>query len=72
MLDDPERLLKAADAAALVGISLRHFKHLRATGNGPPVVRVPGSAVVRYRRRDLLAWLAGSPPPGSLAGEAAR
>lgn len=52
--DDPERALKAPEAAALLGIGERKLWALTNMGS-VPFVRI-GRAVV-YRRRALLAWL---------------
>lgn len=51
--------LTTRDAAALLGVSVKHLEAMRANGNGPPYIRV-GKAV-RYPRASLGA---AAPPAG--------
>jgi len=48
--------LNLAQAAALVGFHPTHLVRLAKKGDGPPRSKVGRS--VRYRRRDLIAWMA--------------
>jgi len=52
---DPDALLFGAEAAYLVGLSVRTLESLRLHGNGPSYVKYPRA--VRYRRGDVLAWI---------------
>ena len=52
----PEQLaLTAGDVADLLGVSERHVWKLHATGGLPCPIRL--GRCVRWRRRELLAWL---------------
>jgi len=54
---DPDMLLSEVEAASLLGISHRTLQTWRLeTTAGPPVVKL-GGKLVKYRRRDLLAWM---------------
>ena len=55
-------LLRANEAAALLGVSPRFFWQAHATGRlGPRPIRL-GARCVRWRRQTLLSWLdAGAP-----------
>jgi len=52
----PDNLLREREAAELLDVAPRWLQDRRADGNGPPFVRLSARAV-RYRVRDLLAWL---------------
>lgn len=54
---DPEVLLRPPEAARLLGVTTRALDAWRAQGRGPRFVRV-SSRCIRYRRRDLLDWIA--------------
>jgi hypothetical protein len=54
-IDDPERAHSPAEAAIITGLSDRTLEALRRTGGGPPFFKF--RRLVRYRRRDLLAWV---------------
>lgn len=53
---DPDALLHQAEAAYLTGLSGRTLETFRLRGGGPPFVALCRRAI-RYRRRDLLAWI---------------
>lgn len=53
-------LLDPRQSAAYIGVSLRKFYDLRATGQIPPPVQL-GERTVRHRRADLEAYVAGIP-----------
>ncbi len=53
----PDALLFTAEAAYLLGLSPRTLEALRLRGGGPPFVAVTPKAV-RYRPRDIEAWVA--------------
>lgn len=55
VVDDPERAHSPAEAAHIVGLSERTLEALRRTGEGPSYFKF--RRLVRYRRRDLLAWV---------------
>jgi predicted DNA-binding transcriptional regulator AlpA len=51
-----EELMTEEQVAKLLLISLSSVKRLRASGKGPRYIRV-SKRVVRYKRRDVLAWM---------------
>lgn len=53
---DPDSLLREDAAAKLIDFTPRALQEWRRRGCGPRYVRVSARAV-RYRRRDLLAWI---------------
>ncbi|MGB0497542.1 MAG: helix-turn-helix transcriptional regulator [Rubricella sp.] len=53
---DPDRLLDEKEAADLLCYSVRALQNWRHRGGGPRYVRVSARSI-RYRRRDLLAWI---------------
>jgi len=53
--EDPDLLLKEEDAGYLLNLSVRTLQAWRIRMAGPPFVQV--GRAVRYRRRDLLAWI---------------
>lgn len=54
-----DRLMPESTAAEFLGISHRTLQNWRVRGGGPPYIKVAGKTV-RYRFRDLLAWIEGS------------
>jgi len=54
---DPDALLREADAAEYLRYQPRALQEWRRLGTGPEFVRVSARSV-RYRRRDLDAWVA--------------
>ncbi len=54
--EHPDALIYTVEAAFLLGLSPRTLEALRLRGGGPPYIQVTPKAV-RYRRRDLDAWL---------------
>jgi hypothetical protein len=52
---DPDALLREQDAADLLSISIRTLQSWRIRNFGPLIVQV--GRAVRYRRRDLIAWI---------------
>jgi hypothetical protein len=72
---DPDALLAEVHAAKLLNLSTRTLQAWRLADRGPAFVRA--GRAIRYRRRDLLAWidtntvapahtdLARRPPAGS-------
>jgi excisionase family DNA binding protein len=57
-LRDSEALLVEVHAADLLGLSSRTLQSWRSKKEGPPFVRV--GRAVRYRRQDLLTWVAAN------------
>lgn len=51
-----DRLINEYEAADFLGYSVRALQNWRVRGGGPRFVKV-SSRSVRYRRRDLLAWV---------------
>lgn len=60
------QLLDVRAVAALLDCSPRHVYRLADAGHMPPPVRL--GALVRWRRQDLDAWLAGGCKPCRTAG----
>jgi hypothetical protein len=53
---DPDALLFSPETAYLAATSIRTLEAWRARGGGPPYVQIGRS--IRYRRGDVLEWLA--------------
>jgi predicted DNA-binding transcriptional regulator AlpA len=51
-----DRLLTEIEAADFLGYTIRALQNWRLRGGGPPFIRISGRSV-RYRRRDLIAWI---------------
>lgn len=55
-------LYTTAEAADMLGVSASYLEKLRAVGDGPVFVRIPGRGSdprrqhIRYRKADLDAW----------------
>ena len=54
---DPNELLSQTEAAPLVGVAPRTLERKRWAGDGPPYIRI-SARCVRYRRGDVLTWVA--------------
>jgi len=52
---DPDALMTEAQTAEFLQVSIRTLQANRVRGGGPPYVKLGRS--VRYRRRDVIAWL---------------
>jgi hypothetical protein len=52
---DTDALLREQDAADLLSLSVRTLQSWRNRMAGPPFIQV--GRAVRYRRRDLIAWI---------------
>ena len=52
---DPDVLLTETVAADILNLSIRTLQSWRLRRTGPPFVQV--GRAVRYRRRDLIAWI---------------
>ena len=55
---DPPPLLTTIEAALCLGVSPKTLAYWRATGDGPAFSRL-GVRSIRYRREDLLGYIAG-------------
>ncbi len=51
-----DRLVDERQAATFLGYTVRALQNWRLRGGGPRFVKV-SSRSIRYRRRDLLAWI---------------
>jgi predicted DNA-binding transcriptional regulator AlpA len=60
--DAIENLLNEHDVARITGLSVASVRRWRLLRQGPTYLKI-GSAV-RYRREDVLAWLASRPTGG--------
>lgn len=58
---DPEELLTPAETSRITKLSVSTLKDKRWRGTGPEYIKLsPGrGGRIRYRRRDVEAWLAG-------------
>jgi len=68
---DPDRLMNEHHAAAFLGYTVRALQNWRLRGGGPLFVKVSDRSI-RYRRRDLMAWVeqrlrSSTADPGSAA-----
>ena len=54
--DDPERLMTTPETARLMGVSTSWLQIGRCRNYGPPSIAATPK-MIRYRRRDLLAWI---------------
>jgi predicted DNA-binding transcriptional regulator AlpA len=54
---DPDQLVDEHEAAGMLCYSVRALQNWRHRGGGPRFVKVSARSV-RYRRRDLLDWIA--------------
>jgi hypothetical protein len=66
---DPDVLLNERQAAILLGHPVRTLQAWRYRGGGPKFVKASRS--VRYRRRDLLAWIEAATLENTSQGGAA-
>lgn len=57
MTDTPE-LVDENEASVLLAVSVRSLQTWRVSGGGPDYVKL--GRAVRYRRSDLLAWIAAN------------
>jgi predicted DNA-binding transcriptional regulator AlpA len=58
-IPDPDyldRLITERDAADFLGYTMRALQNWRVRGGGPIYVKV-SSRSIRYRRRDIIAWV---------------
>lgn len=51
-----DQLLNENEAARMLGFTVRALQNWRVRGGGPQFVKISKRSV-RYRRRDLLAWI---------------
>lgn len=51
-----DRLLNEKEAAVFLSYTVRALQNWRVRGGGPRFVKVSARSI-RYRRRDLLAWI---------------
>lgn len=68
MQDRPAEVMTTEEAAAYLKLSVRTFKKLRYTGEGPPGALI--GRQWRYRRSTLDAWLAERETTQSESSEA--
>lgn len=64
---DPDALLAEAHAAQLLSVSERTLQAWRGRNAGPPYVRA--GRAIRYRRRDLIAWIEANTCGGGPGGQ---
>ncbi len=55
-LPSQDDLLREEQAARLLGLSVRALQGWRSRRCGPPYVKL-SNHTIRYRRRDLIAWV---------------
>lgn len=51
-----DRLLNEQDAAEFLSYTMRALQNWRVRGGGPKYIKVSARSI-RYRRRDLIAWV---------------
>lgn len=51
-----DEYLTTADVARLLQIGVKAAHARRVRGNGPPFIQI-GPRTIRYKRRDVLAWI---------------
>ena len=51
-----DQLLNEQEAARMLGFTIRALQNWRVRGGGPQYVKISKRSV-RYRRRDILAWV---------------
>ncbi len=51
-----DQLLNENTAAAFLGYTVRALQNWRVRGGGPAFIKVSARSI-RYRRRDLIAWI---------------
>lgn len=58
---DPDELLKPPQVCRMVQLTVRTLSDKRWKGTGPPFIKLsPGKGGrIRYRRRDVEAWIEG-------------
>lgn len=56
LADHLDRLVNEREAAEFLGYTIRALQNWRVRGGGPVFVKVSERSV-RYRRRDLMAWI---------------
>ena len=54
---DPDALLLPSETGFLIGVKERTLEAKRLRGGGPPFIRI-SRRCVRYRRQDVLDWIA--------------
>lgn len=59
--DDTDRLLSRSDVAIRFGISKRYLEIAAMRGEGPRIVRI--GRLVRYRVKDIKAWIEANTSP---------
>lgn len=59
MQEHANELMTAVEFARKAGVTRRCVQRWAADGVGPRPVRPPGTRIVRYRRKDVDAWLDG-------------
>jgi predicted DNA-binding transcriptional regulator AlpA len=65
---DADALLGEMRASQLLGLSSRTLQSWRARNEGPPFVRA--GRAIRYRRRDLIAWIEANTVTALRSGDA--
>lgn len=53
----PLELLSTKEVAAICGLNRNTLYSMRAEGRGPRSIRLPGTNKLRWRKRDVLAWV---------------
>lgn len=53
---DPDYLMTEQQTSELTNVAIQTLRNWRVRGSGPKFIRV-SSRAIRYRRRDLMAWV---------------
>lgn len=64
---DPDEMLTPAETATLTKLTVRTLSDKRWNGSGPPFHKLGKGrcAPVRYKRRDVVAWMASNRSDGA-------
>jgi predicted DNA-binding transcriptional regulator AlpA len=71
-ISEPPLLLNVEDVARLCSCSIRHIEKRRKEGSLPATVPLGGKRLIRWRREDIVRWIAEGCPATQNAGGAAE
>ncbi len=67
MADQDDQLMTTAEVADMAKVTAMAVRLWEQKGIGPRPVRPAGTRIVRYRRREIVAWLQGDSPNAEAA-----
>ena len=71
-ISEPPLLLSIEDVARLCSCSIRHIEKRRKEGSMPATVPLGGKRLIRWRREDIVRWIAEGCPATQNAGGTAE